>query len=161
MCALFSVWCGVQLNCVLISTCSGEGWGVAEGVVLCRFCEFWQGAVTVRCWFFPPSPLNDWCFLLQSVVHFPPLAWFLVNIVLIVFCCQRGGLMITPNVLISKSPATKQPLACMWKFFFCPYSWCSVLNFKKTILTIAFSRSSHRLAHLSVLPLNHRCCFST
>lgn len=72
--------------------------------------------------------------------------------------------MITQSLLISKSPATKQPLACMWKFFFFVLTHDALFKIKKkktTLLTIAFSRSSHRLAHVPVLPLNRGRCFLT
>lgn len=45
---------------------------------------------------------------------------FLVNIKLIVFCCQKGADDHAQCVNFkNRSPATKQTLACMREFFFC------------------------------------------
>lgn len=57
--------------------------------------------------------------------------------------------MITQSVLIAKSPATKQPgLHVEDGFLPLLMMLCFNSNERKTILTIAFSRSFQRLAHV-------------
>lgn len=73
---------------------------------------------------------------------------FLVN-KLIVFCCQRG-LTITYSVLISKSPATKQTLACMWEFFFCFLTHDAVFFFFLINPLLSLVAYIHRYTILSI-----------
>lgn len=63
----------------------------------------------------------------------------------------KRGLMITHSVLISKSPATKQTLACMWEFIFfvsLPMMLCCCCCFY-ILLTIALTCSLHLQVHVT------------
>lgn len=127
VCALFSVWCGVQLNCVLISTCTGGRWWVQEGFFVQTFVSFDRVICDVA--------LPLFCFSIMLLACGFSFSQFLLNITLIVFCCERGRRGRRQSFeecsLQNPSPATQQTLACMWEFFFPLFSYplCCVFLF--------------------------------